>query len=269
MPDGVKTANSQVALNTSKTPRHSRTADPAATCRRELFWGAGRFGTYYIALRRTPSVTEQMLVKQDYRNPPGNNDRILDFFNRGQRPGCSSCVGGLSRRPPGSARRGCTAGDGFTRSGFRDPGSLGIGKTEEEHLSHEQPDRELATISDAAWADIVSRRARRTFEAKQRRGPAGSSLGPHGPDGPPAGRREHRPLTERAASDGVHRARTRHHGVSGLRVPVTVSRDGRDAVETRARTPNGSRVKDAAKKIAFAEGPACSSQGYQPRASPG
>src|SRR6266700_3784937 len=71
--------------------------------------------------------------------------------------------------------------------------------------------RELAPISDAAWADI-EQEARRTFEQHVAA----------------------RPLVR-------------------LRVPFTVSRDDVDAVERGAQDADWQPVKDAAKKIAFAE----------------
>ena len=78
MPDGVKPANSHVALNTIE--------DPDGTERQILRAnmpfgevGRGEFGTYYAGYAATPSVTEQMLVNMFIGNPPGNYDRILDF----------------------------------------------------------------------------------------------------------------------------------------------------------------------------------------------
>jgi porphyrinogen peroxidase len=78
MPDGVKPANSHVALNTIE--------DPDGTQRQILRAnmpfgevGRGEFGTYYAGYAATPSVTEQMLVNMFIGNPPGNYDRILDF----------------------------------------------------------------------------------------------------------------------------------------------------------------------------------------------
>jgi putative iron-dependent peroxidase len=78
MPDGVKPANSHVALNTIE--------DPDGTQRQILRAnmpfgevGRGEFGTYYAGYAATPSVTEQMLVNMFTGHPPGNYDRILDF----------------------------------------------------------------------------------------------------------------------------------------------------------------------------------------------
>jgi porphyrinogen peroxidase len=78
LPDGVKPANSHVALNTITDPDGTerqivRENMPFGTL------GQGEFGTYFIGYSATPSVTEQMLQNMFIGNPPGNTDRILDF----------------------------------------------------------------------------------------------------------------------------------------------------------------------------------------------
>ena len=110
--------------------------------------------------------------------------------------------------------------------------------------------RELAPISDAAWASIEEE-ARRTFmlQLAGRRvvdvtGPGGATLaavgtGHLGDAGPMA--------------EGVT-ARVRHsQPVIELRVPFTVDRQAVDDVERGARDADWQPVKDAARKIAFAE----------------
>ena len=119
--------------------------------------------------------------------------------------------------------------------------------------------RELAPISDAAWASIEEE-ARRTFEqhVAARRvvdltGPEGQGLASVGTGhlsdiDPPA--------------DGVAaRLRTAQPLVQ-LRVPFTVSRQDVDDVERGAQDSNWQPVKDAAKKIGFAEDRAVF-EGYQ------
>ena len=130
MPDGVKPANSHVALNTI--------VDPDGTQRQivranmpfgEL--GRGEFGTYYIAYSATPAVTEQMLTHMFIGDPPGNTDRVLDFS--------TAVTGGLFFAPPadflddppeppgapGSAQEAGSAGAGSEAGA--DSGSLNIG----------------------------------------------------------------------------------------------------------------------------------------------
>jgi putative iron-dependent peroxidase len=78
MPDGVKPANSHVALNTIEDPDGSQ----RQILRANMPFGEvgrGEFGTYYAGYAATPSVTEQMLANMFTGNPPGNYDRILDF----------------------------------------------------------------------------------------------------------------------------------------------------------------------------------------------
>ena len=111
--------------------------------------------------------------------------------------------------------------------------------------------RELAPISDAAWADI-EQEARRTFEQHVAARRVVDLAGPGRPD---AGRRGHR-SPDRDGRPGGRRDRprcARPSRWSELRVPFTVSRDDVDAVERGAQDADWQPVKDAAKKIAFAE----------------
>ena len=148
MPDDVKPANSHVALNTIE--------DPDGTERQILRAnmpfgevGRGEFGTYYIGYAATPSVTEQMLVNMFIGDPPGNYDRILDFSTAVT--GCLFFAPSADflddlpdpPGPPGPADTGST-----------DDGSLGIGSLKGSTLAMNNLYRELAPISDAAWADI-------------------------------------------------------------------------------------------------------------------
>jgi putative iron-dependent peroxidase len=78
LPDGVKPANSHVALNTITGPD----GQERKVLRANMPFGApgsAEFGTYYIAYAATPSVTEEMLANMFIGRPPGNYDRILDF----------------------------------------------------------------------------------------------------------------------------------------------------------------------------------------------
>ena len=78
LPDGVKPANSHVALNTITGPDGAE----RQIVRENMPFGNaghGEFGTYFIGYSATPSVTEQMLQNMFIGDPPGNTDRILDF----------------------------------------------------------------------------------------------------------------------------------------------------------------------------------------------
>ncbi|MFH8589953.1 Dyp-type peroxidase [Streptomyces celluloflavus] len=119
LPDGVKPANSHVALNTIVDDEGAerkivRENMPFGTI------GRGEFGTLFIGYARTPAVTERMLDNMFLGDPPGNTDRILDFS--------TAVTGGLFFAPsadfldslpdpPAAARSGAVPSDG----------SLGIG----------------------------------------------------------------------------------------------------------------------------------------------
>jgi uncharacterized linocin/CFP29 family protein len=110
--------------------------------------------------------------------------------------------------------------------------------------------RELAPVSDAAWASIEEE-ARRTFQlhvAARRvvdvKGPDGAGLDCVGTG--------HLTSIEAPASGVSARLRTSQPLVE-LRVPFAVSREAIDDVERGAQDSDWQPVKDAAKKIAFAE----------------
>ena len=110
--------------------------------------------------------------------------------------------------------------------------------------------RELAPISDAAWSDI-EQEARRTFEQHV----AGRRVvDVKGPDGPLLAGVNTGHLGEiEAPADGVIAHARVSQPLVRLRVPFTVDRDDVDAVERGAQDADWQPVKDAAKKMAFAE----------------
>ena len=110
--------------------------------------------------------------------------------------------------------------------------------------------RELAPISDAAWSDIETE-ARRTFEQHV----AGRRVvDVKGPDGPSLASVNTGHLAEiEAPADGVIAHARVSQPLVRLRVPFTVDRDDVDAVERGAQDADWQPVKDAARKIAFAE----------------
>jgi putative iron-dependent peroxidase len=78
LPDGVKPANSHVALNTV-TGADGRERQIVRANMPFGDVGRGEFGTYFIGYAATPSVTEQMLANMFLGSPPGTTDRLLDF----------------------------------------------------------------------------------------------------------------------------------------------------------------------------------------------
>ena len=110
--------------------------------------------------------------------------------------------------------------------------------------------RELAPISDAAWADIETE-ARRTFEQNVA---ARRVVDLAGPDGPRLASVNTGHLSDiDAPADGISARLRTSQPLVQLRVPFTVNRDDVDDVERGAQDPDWQPVKDAAKKIAFAE----------------
>ncbi len=110
--------------------------------------------------------------------------------------------------------------------------------------------RELAPISAAAWADIEEE-ARRTFKrhvAGRRvvdvQGPDGTALSAAGTG--------HLSDIEPPAEGVIARARD-SQPIIELRVPFTVDRGAVDDVERGAKDSDWQPLKDAARKIAFAE----------------
>jgi putative iron-dependent peroxidase len=78
LPDGVKPADSHVALNTITEPDGTE----RQIVRENMVFGTvgkGEFGTYFIGYSATPSITERMLENMFIGDPPGNTDRILAF----------------------------------------------------------------------------------------------------------------------------------------------------------------------------------------------
>jgi len=110
--------------------------------------------------------------------------------------------------------------------------------------------RELAPVSDAAWASIEEE-AKRTFQlhvAARRvvdvNGPAGQDLASVGTG--------HLTAIDSPADGVKARLRTSQQLVE-FRVPFTLSRQDVDDVERGAQDSDWQPVKDAARKIAFAE----------------
>jgi uncharacterized linocin/CFP29 family protein len=113
--------------------------------------------------------------------------------------------------------------------------------------------RELAPVSDAAWASIEDE-ARRTFEQNV----AGRRVADvQGPDGPTVASVNTGHLAEieppGADAAGIMAWLRSAQQLVMLRVPFTVSRLDVDSVERGAQDPDWQPVKDAARQIAFAE----------------
>jgi uncharacterized linocin/CFP29 family protein len=110
--------------------------------------------------------------------------------------------------------------------------------------------RELAPISETAWAQIeqeASRTLKRHLAARR----VVDVQGPKGLELAAVGTGHLHPI--QAPGDGVHAAQRDAKPLVELRVPFELTRQGIDDVERGATDSDWSPVKDAARKIAFAE----------------
>lgn len=110
--------------------------------------------------------------------------------------------------------------------------------------------RELAPVSDAAWAAIQDE-ARRTFTRNLAGRRVIDVAGPAGPELAAVGTGHLRPPDEPAA--GVTARQYQAQPLTELRAPFAVTRQAVDDVERGAGDSDWQPVKDAAQKIAFAE----------------
>ena len=110
--------------------------------------------------------------------------------------------------------------------------------------------RELAPITDAAWAEIEEE-ARRTFTRHLAGRRVVDVVGPAGTTLSAVGTGHLRPLTSPA--EGVLARQREVQSIIELRVPFAVTRAAVDDVERGSKDSDWQPVKDAAKQIAFVE----------------
>jgi uncharacterized linocin/CFP29 family protein len=110
--------------------------------------------------------------------------------------------------------------------------------------------RELAPISGLAWAQIeeeASRTLKRHLAARR----VADVEGPKGVDFPAVGTGHLKPIASPA--DGIEATQRETKALVELRVPFELSRQAIDDVERGANDSDWSPLKEAARKIAFAE----------------
>lgn len=110
--------------------------------------------------------------------------------------------------------------------------------------------RELAPVTEAAWAEIEEE-ARRTFTRHNAGRRVVDLVGPAGPELSALGTGHQRRLD--SPGDGVIAHQREVQPVVELRVPFRVTRDAVDDVERGSKDSDWQPVKDAARAIAFAE----------------
>ncbi len=119
--------------------------------------------------------------------------------------------------------------------------------------------RELAPISEAAWASLEEE-ARRTFASYVAGRRVADVAGPDGPSLAAIGTGRLKDIA--APGDGVTGRIRVAQPLVELRAPFTLNRQDIDDVERGAQDPDWQPVKDAARQIAFAEDRAIF-EGYQ------
>ena len=112
--------------------------------------------------------------------------------------------------------------------------------------------RELAPISDEAWASLEDE-ARRTFVRHVAARRVVDVIGPSGETTAAAGTGHLRPGSPDRPDETVQARVREARPLVELRVPFTVSRQAVDDVARGAHDPDWQPVKDAAKRMAFAE----------------
>lgn len=110
--------------------------------------------------------------------------------------------------------------------------------------------RELAPISDAAWAQIEEE-ARRTFTRNVAGRRVVDVIGPAGPAFSAVGTGHLHPVSSPIDSVTIHQREVRP--VLELRAPFIVTRQAIDDVERGAQDSDWQSVKEAAQRVAFAE----------------
>jgi hypothetical protein len=166
--------------------------------------GKGEFGTYFIGYARSPHRIERMLENMFIGLPPGNYDRLLDFSR--------AVTGSLFFIPSASFLDTVTPDAAAATSvapaaaapeppPSRRDGSLGIGSLK-KGFPMNNLHRELAPISEAAWAGIEEEAAR----TLKRHLAARRVVDMVGPSGPGLSASRHGPCL-------AHRAAGRRHPV--------------------------------------------------------
>ena len=227
--------------------------------------GHGEFGTYFIGYSRSPRTIEQMLENMFIGRPPGNYDRLLDFSR--------AVTGNVFFVPSATFLENVAEDQSLeTQPAVAEaPATPTVAETlPQSHLhpshrcamvrsasvlSKETYDmnnlhRELAPISDSAWAQIEEETSRtlKRYLAGRRvvdlKGPAGTALSAVGTG---------HLRTIAAPAKGILASQREVKALVELRVPFELDRSAIDDVDRGANDSDWQPAKDAARQIAFAE----------------
>ena len=218
--------------------------------------GYGEFGTYFIGYSRSPRTIEQMLENMFIGRPPGNYDRLLDFSR--------AVTGNLffvpsatflenvteDPTPPAVAESPALRLSNLLHPSHLYPRVRSASDLSKETYQMNNLHRELAPISDSAWAQIEEETSRtlKRYLAGRRvvdlKGPAGSALSAIG-----TGHLK----TIAAPAKGIVASQREVKALVELRVPFELDRKAIDDVDRGANDSDWQPAKDAARQIAFAE----------------
>ena len=187
----------------------------------------GEFGTYFIGYSRSPRTIEQMLENMFVGRPPGNYDRLLDFSR--------AVTGNLFFVPSATFLEEISTGADHPR---RSPNQArprvtvrSASAPSKETVKMNNLHRELAPVSEAAWAEIEEEASRtlKQYLAGRRvvdvHGPAGTALSAVGTGH----------LRDIAApAEGVIARQREVKALVELRVPFELDRQAVDDVERGA-----------------------------------
>ena len=217
--------------------------------------GHGEFGTYFIGYSRSPRTIEQMIENMFIGRPPGNYDRLLDFSravtgNLFFVPSATFLENVSEDQTQPAVAESPAASSNLLHPSHRCARVRSASDLSKETYHMNNLHRELAPISDSAWAQIEEETSRtlKRYLAGRRvvdlKGPAGIALSAIG-----TGHLK----TIAAPAKGIVASQREVKALVELRVPFELDRKSIDDVERGANDSDWQPAKDAARQIAFAE----------------
>jgi hypothetical protein len=199
----------------------------------------GEFGTYFIGYNRLPRTIEQMIVNLFIGRPPGNYDRLLDFSRAGSLffVPSATLLEAVTEDQPAVAVPATAPAAAEPSPSPRCATVRSASVPSKETCNVNNLHRELAPISESAWAQIEEETSRtlKRYLAGRRvvdiQGPGGVSLSAVGTG---------HLRTIAAPGEGIGARQRDVKALVELRVPFELDRQAIDDVD-RGATPTGSR----------------------------